>query len=125
MKDHQSNDKNYMYNQGLPDKVAAEVNRDCYLVSRGAKPCSVIGIELFHTKGAAKVISAWGLFSHLDDTHEVCPQLHIFKHEAYRPVIEELTKENLPLSEASRHWINGKLFGYSDEAIAEFLARFN
>lgn len=114
--------KNYEYNQGLPDRVASQINNVCYYVSRGVKPCSVMGFkDVSHAEKAVRIAKTWKLFTFIDREHQVCAQLYVFKYEIFHAVFEELTKKNLPLSEQTKHWVTGKLFGYSDAAIAEFL----
>ena len=107
---------NQEYSQGLPDAVAAHINAECYYVSRGVKPCTELSVQSEHEGGASGIAAAWGLLTH---HHGGC--LYLFRHEHLREVIEWLDTKNLPLSENVSHWINGKLFGYSDEAIAGFM----
>jgi len=55
-------------------------------------------------------------YAHSKDYVEV----HLFKHSWVRQILEERKRKDAPRG-ALDNWITGKLFGYSDNAIAEFL----
>lgn len=68
-----------------------------------------------------RVIANEGCRSIVDRAHsEDYAKVYLFKHSWVRQILEERKRKDAPKS-ALNNWITGKLFGYSGNAIAEFL----
>jgi len=68
-----------------------------------------------------KLIADEGCLCIIDRAHsEDYVEVHLFKHLWIKQILEERKREDAPKI-ALNNWITGKLFGYSDNAIAEFL----
>lgn len=90
----------------------------CYMVQRG-KPAAVVSLQTRYVDTAVKVIhTSYQLKTHIEISCEGWVNLWMFRHNHILDVIRALPQ--VP-SNDYEHWLLGKLFGYSEEAIAEFI----
>lgn len=90
----------------------------CYMVQRG-KPAAVVPLQTRHLDAAIGSIQInHGLKTYVDYSCEGWVSLWIFKHEHILDVIR--ASPQVP-ENVYEHWLLGKLFGYGEEAIAEFI----
>ena len=95
-----------------------EIEAYCYLVQRG-KPAALVAIQERHVERALALITqAFGLNAFTEPLAEGWVSLWIYKYPHILDVIK--TVPQAPKTVAD-HWILGKLFGYEEAAIQEFL----
>jgi len=98
-----------------------EIERDCYLVSKGVRAAALLQFRHKRTRDIDKIIE-------ITKRHNVkyelksfwkngWTELWIYESDIVRYIINEIP-DNPKLS--SEHYILGKLFGYSDEKIFKF-----
>ena len=101
------------------DFLLGEISASCYLIERGGRSVSNHTVQSRHLEA----IQAYITHNHRLNTYARTyypgwVSLHIFKRAFLLAVIKEA--ETLPPS-IFREWVWGKLFGYSDEAIEEYV----
>jgi hypothetical protein len=90
----------------------------CYMVQRG-KPAAVVSLQNRHVDEAIEVIhTSHQLKTLVEISCEGWVELWIFRYDHVLDVIQSLPQ--VP-SNNYEHWLLGKLFGYGEEAIAEFI----
>jgi len=101
------------------ERLLGEIETLCYMVKRGAKPAALVPVQSRYIKILADFIEKdWGLNIHAEQLSDGWHSLWIFKYSHILDVIKSLPK--VP-STPFDHWVLGKLFGYSEEAIQEHL----
>lgn len=101
----------------MNDYLMAQINENCFMVERG-KPSSVIAIKNINCSQAIKLVNEHGLKHKLKDLDDNWKSLWIYKYEYMSEVINSLPDKPKTLFD---HWILGKAFGYSGEAISDFI----
>lgn len=99
------------------------MNRDelriyCMLVKRG-KPAACIPLQIRHIDEAIEIVSSEGKLNiYTEDLYEGWVTFWVYSHPHILDVIK-----NVPQAPKSAydHWIFGKLFGYEEAAIHEFI----
>jgi len=90
----------------------------CDLILKG-KLCACEAIqERYVTESVDRVKSIYGLMTYVEDLAPGWNTLWIYKDEYMLEIIKLLPEEPKTVYD---HWILGKAFGYSDEAIRIFL----
>lgn len=95
----------------------SEIRTYCYLVERG-KPTALVTIQDRFINSALSVVEKENLYAYIEYLSEGWSTFWIYKYEYMFEVIKSLPEEPKTVYE---HWILGKVFGYSDEAIREFV----
>jgi hypothetical protein len=88
------------------------------LIKRGVRSAACLTIPLVFLDEVFSEIEKAGLKSYPIQCGECHADVTIFRHEHLRQVIPQIDELQDPL----RAWAYGKLFGYSEEAIGEFIA---
>ncbi len=94
-----------------------KINNYCYQVETG-KPIANLPIQKRYIIQALKIIKEYGLKSYEENSAAGWSILWIFKRGYLLEVINNLPEKPKTVYD---HWVLGKAFGYSDEAIEEFL----
>ncbi len=102
--------------------VIDEIKKYAFLINKGLKPAANLPIQERYADEAAKFVVSLGLSSLIEPLSEGWVQLWLFKYNHMLDVIKELPQA--PKSTYD-HWILGKVFGYTEESISEFLERVN
>jgi hypothetical protein len=89
-----------------------------YEVKRGVKPCSVQTIKQHEVSEIEKIIKSEGLYLHSQPLTDEWAVVYIYKHPHILNVIQG--SPDTPIT-AYDHWVLGKLFGYDEQSIQEFL----
>jgi len=97
--------------------IVANVDLYCLMVQRG-KPCACMAIQDRYIKETTGIADKHGLRTHIEDLAEGWKTLWVYKDEYMLDIIKLLPNEPVTKFE---HWVLGKAFGYSDEAIKTFL----
>ncbi len=102
----------------VPAELWTEVEVNCYMVERG-KPASAVPVQDRHVRELVDSITqGHGLKAHTEKLSDGWCTLWIYRYPHMLEVIKAM--KQVPASTFD-HWVLGKLFGYSEEAIAEFL----
>lgn len=95
-----------------------EIDSNCYMVLRG-KPAAVLPIKKEEVKNAADRIINFHKLKMLEQyLSEEWSSIWIYQKDYMLDVINSLPEKPKTVYE---HWILGKVFGYSDEAIEQFI----
>mgnify|MGYP000939221652 CR=1 FL=1 len=102
----------------MNEYMRGNIDALCYMVQRG-KPAAVVPLQTRYVDTAVKAIHTnYQLKTHIEISCEGWVELWIFRYDHILDVIRSLPQ--VP-SNDYEHWLLGKLFGYSEEAIAEFI----
>jgi hypothetical protein len=102
----------------LDDVLTGTIDLYCYMILRG-KPCACESIqERYFEKMGIRIKNVFGLKTYGEDLALGWKTIWIYKDDYMLEIIKLLPEQPKTIFE---HWILGKAFGYSDEAIKEFL----
>ncbi|GAH07644.1 unnamed protein product [marine sediment metagenome] len=106
--------------------IEGEINNYCEAVSMGCKPCAMFPIQDRYVEEVKKIIDGKALFVYAEFLYPNWTTVWIYKREFMLDVIKKILTLFPPEKPNTifDHWILGKAFGYSDEAIEEFLSSF-
>ncbi|MGG1155118.1 hypothetical protein ABE237_15750 [Brevibacillus formosus] len=96
-----------------------EVTAYCYMVHRG-KPAAMIPFQEKYREDVITFVTTQELKVYTEPLAEGWFTLWIYKHPHILDVIQSVPQ--VPTS-VFDHWILGKLFGYEESAIQEFLTK--
>ena len=99
--------------------VITEIETYCYLIIRG-KPTAVVSIQNRYASKAIKKIISYKLKAYFKKVNDDWGELWIYKDDYMFEVIKSLPDKPKTIYE---HWILGKVFGYSEEAIKKFVSK--
>lgn len=100
--------------------VLSSLETQAALVSRGVRPAAMEAVQDRYVNGAREVACQYGLFALFEDLADGWKAVWIYKHPHIGFVIEKTGRQP---ATAFDHWVLGKVFGYSEEAIADYLLR--
>lgn len=104
--------------QSTIDWLKGQAEAYCYMVSRG-KPAAVIAVQKrYVTEVKSTIESFHGVKTYEQFLSDGWVSLWIFKNDIMIEIIKSLPEEP---NTAYEHWVLGKVFGYSEEAITEFI----
>jgi len=103
----------------MNEYLQGEIDKYCEAVLTGSKPCAMFPIQDRYIKEAEKFIKGHKLLSFREFLYPAWTTMWIYKRKFMLDVIKNLPEEPKTIYE---HWVLGKAFGYSDEAIEEFLS---
>lgn len=110
--------KEHEIRMNTSERVLGQIDIECYMIQRG-KPAALIPIKkraYQHYK--LFVEKYYNLEVMKQDLNDEWVSLYIYKNNYIKEIIESLPEQ--PKTKFD-HWVLGKLFGYSDEAINDFL----
>lgn len=100
--------------------ICGEIDSLCYMAQRG-KPAAVMAIKTKYLVDAVKRIdSLFGLYTYEKFLENDWVELWIYKKDFMLDIIKSLPEKPNTIYD---HWILGKVFGYSDEAIEEYIKK--
>lgn len=100
--------------------IKGEITAYSYMVKRG-KPAAMMPIQERYAADAVTFIhETFGLETYVENLAENWKTLWIYKYEHVLKIIEVLPQAPETVLD---HWILGKLFGYEESAIEEFICR--
>ena len=89
----------------------------CELVIRG-KPAAIISIQDRYAKETIDIVKSNKLYYLIEELSAGWKTLWIYKYKYMEEIIKKMPEKPKTIYD---HWVLGKIFGYSDEAIKEFL----
>lgn len=99
------------------DFIKGEVSAYCYMVLRG-KPAGMVPIQERYLEEIVAIVDECELSTHVEHLADGWATLWIYKY----PHILEVLKSLPPIPESNfDRWVLGKLFGYEEAAIQDFL----
>ena len=102
----------------MSNEIKAMISTYCYMVQRG-KPAALVAIqERYIDEVKILVEHEYQLKTEFEKNGDGWYSLYIYKYDHILDVIK-----NLPNSPQNvfEHWVLGKLFGYDEQSIAEFI----
>lgn len=103
----------------INDYLRSQIDNYCYMVQRG-KPAALIAIQERYLKEAMDIVKQqYGLKIYKEKlTNDDWLSLWIYKNDYIPEIIKKVPRKPESIFD---HWVLGKLFGYSEEAIQDFL----
>lgn len=101
----------------MNDRIKSEIETYCYLIGKG-KPSAMLPIQTRYTETAKEIIHAHKLSHYIEDLADGWKVLWIYKDKYLIDIIKKMPEKPNTVYD---HWVLGKIFGYSDEAIREFI----
>lgn len=101
----------------MSEYLRLKIYLHCDSIKKG-KPCSCEAIQSRYVEEAVKIVKTSGLKTYIEELSPKWKTLWIYKDEYMLEVIKLLPEQPKTIYD---HWVLGKAFGYSDEAIKEFL----
>lgn len=102
----------------VPERLLGQIDAYCYMVQRG-KPASTIPVQERYLETVSRTVTeTHGLNIYVEPLSEGWVNVWIYKYPHILQVIQALQQAPKTVFD---HWVLGKLFGYSEEAIHEFL----
>jgi len=107
------------------DALSWEIGRihaHIFLVKAGVRPVAEQMVQNKHIEECVKTIKKERLMHILDPRGKTHTSIYMFKQSYLKHIVNFIL--NRPYNEKTfRHWINGKVFGYSDEEINGFIKK--
>jgi hypothetical protein len=100
----------------MNETIIANVDVYCQMVQTG-KPCVSLAIQDRYVEEIVDRVDKFKLKTHVENLAEGWETLWIYKDKYMLEIIKSLPEPKTKFE----HWILGKAFGYSDEAIKTFL----
>jgi hypothetical protein len=104
--------------KNISEVLNCKITTYCQMVERG-KPAACIAIQERYIDSAKHAVIGYGLKLYTDKLSEGWLSLWIYKYPHILDVIKNAPQ--VPRT-AYDHWILGKLFGYEEAAIGEYIA---
>jgi hypothetical protein len=102
--------------------VLREIETYCYMIQRG-KPASVSAVQNRYIDEAKELVETkYNLKVYIECLAEGWSNVWVYKQDYMLEIIKALPEQPNTIYD---HWVLGKLFGYSDESIAEFINKLN
>ncbi len=101
----------------MNDFILNRIDFNCDMVQKG-KLCSCEAVQDRYIKDAVKIINNFKLKAYVEELSSGWKTIWIYKDEYMLEVIKKLPEQPKTIFE---HWILGKAFGYSDEAIRNYI----
>lgn len=105
----------------MSDEIKMQIITYCEAIKTGTKPVAMLSIQSRYVEEVKLYIEYEGLKIHIRSSEgdENWKVVFIYKYDYLLDVIKSAPEYPNSIFE---HWMLGKLFGYSDEAIKDFLA---
>lgn len=101
----------------MNDYLRGQINTYCELVRTG-KPAAIIPVQDRYINDAIEMVGCDNLSYYVESLSEGWNTLWIYKDSYIIEVIKEMPEKPKTTYD---HWVLGKVFGYSDNAIKTFL----
>ena len=102
----------------MNESLKTETLINCRYVKAGVKPTSSIASQNRYVDSIVYIAAEEGLHGHCEYLSDEWTTIWVYKHEFLKNVIKQMP--NKPKTDYD-HWVLGKAFGYSDEAIGDFI----
>lgn len=101
----------------MNDYLKAQIDAYCYMVKRG-KPAAMLAIQNRHTEEIEEKVKNNQLNVYIEDLSNGWKTIWIYKEDYLIEIIKRMPEQP---KDAYDHWVLGKIFGYSDDAIKNFI----
>ena len=100
-----------------------QIDKYCEAVLTGCKPCAMFPLQDRYVKEVKKIIAGKALFVYTEFLYTDWTTVWIYKRKFMFNVIKKILTLFPPEQPETifEHWVLGKAFGYSDEAIEEYI----
>lgn len=105
----------------MSNEIKMQIAMYCEAIKTGTKPVAMLSIQSRYVEEVKGYIEREGMKNHIRSSvgDENWKVVFIYKYDYLLDVIKAAPEYPSSIFE---HWLLGKLFGYSDEAIKNFLA---
>lgn len=103
----------------MSDQIIGELEAYCYMIHRGGKPAASVAIQDRYLETAASIVESHGLKYHVEELSPGWKTFWVYQYPHILDVIKALPQAPETVFD---HWALGKLFGYSEESIQNFLS---
>jgi hypothetical protein len=101
------------------DSIKGEITAYCYMVQRG-KPAALLPVQERYKTEMTTLVEEYGLKAYVEPLTDGWFSLWIYRYPHVLEVIKSVPQAPKTVLD---HWMLGKLFGYEESAIHEFLAK--
>lgn len=95
-----------------------ELEAYCYMVKRGGKPAASLALQDRYLEAANQIVEENGLSIYVEDLAPGWVTVWVYKYPHVLEVIKAVPQAPTTVFD---HWVLGKLFGYSEESIRDFV----
>jgi hypothetical protein len=95
-----------------------EIRVHCYLVKNGCKPAAVTALQTRYIDEAIEICQLSNIKYHFSDLSKDWVSFFVYKYDHILEVIKNSPEKP---NSTYDHWILGKLFGYDEQAIGDFV----
>ncbi|MGY3717172.1 hypothetical protein ACWE42_16800 [Sutcliffiella cohnii] len=103
----------------IPDCIKEQIRTHCEFVKTG-KPASSIAIQERFIDDVITLVDSYNLFQYIEPLYEGWKTIWIYRYSHILEVIKE--SPQVPKTKYD-HWVLGKLFGYDEASIQDFLTK--
>ncbi len=101
----------------LNDQLKSQIYTYCQMIKAG-KPTAMIPVQERYIDESIEKVKELKLKTYIEDLSEGWKVLWIYKDEYLLEIIKKMPEHP---KTAYDHWVLGKIFGYSDESIKQFV----
>lgn len=101
----------------MNDIIKGKIYTYCELVKCG-KPVAMMALQSRYINYSKEIVEKYELNTYIEELSEGWNTLWIYKDTYMLEIIKALPKQPKTIFE---HWVLGKVFGYSEQSIKEFL----
>lgn len=102
----------------MSERVLGTLEAYCYMVRRGGKPAANVPLQDRYLEEARAVVEQHGLQCHVEELAPGWKTVWVYR---FPHILEVIKAVRQAPETAFDHWVLGKLFGYSEEAIQAFV----
>lgn len=103
----------------IPDAIKEQLRLYCDLVKKG-KPAASIAIQERYELESLKLIDSFNLCSYVELLSDGWKTVWVYR---YPHILEAIKKSPQVPKTSFDHWLLGKLYGYEEASIHEFLTK--
>lgn len=101
----------------MKEFILNRIDFNCDMVKKG-KPCSCEAVHDRYVNKSIEIINRFNLKAYVEELSDGWRTIWIYKDDYMLEVIKQLPEQPKTIYD---HWILGKAFGYSDEAIKNYI----
>ncbi|WBL16857.1 hypothetical protein [Sutcliffiella sp. NC1] len=103
----------------IPDCIKEQIITHCEFIKTG-KPASSIAVQERFISDVTELVDSYNLFHYTESLYDGWKTIWIYRY----PHILEVIKESPQVPKTKyEHWVLGKLYGYDETSIQEFLTK--
>ncbi|MNW52994.1 hypothetical protein D3C74_305350 [compost metagenome] len=104
----------------MNEHIESEIRTHCYMIERGCKPASCMPIQNRYVGMTIDICRSYNVKNYLEKLTDGWMTVWFYKYEHMLDIIRNVPDKP---ETAYDHWVLGKLFGYDEESIGEFILK--